>query len=48
MTKGFAYITWQIENQPFAAAHAVTPRYIAQETQRLLLTTDYGPRTTDP
>lgn len=36
MIKGFAYIAWQIENQPFAEAHAATPRYLAQEVEHLL------------
>lgn len=34
MIKGFAYIAWQIENQPFAEMEAATPRYIAQEAAR--------------
>ena len=36
MIKGFAYIAWQIENNPWVTAHAKSPRYIAQETDRLL------------
>jgi hypothetical protein len=35
MIKGFAYIAWLIENHPFAEAEAKSPRYIAQEADRL-------------
>jgi hypothetical protein len=35
MIKGFAYIAWLIENHPFADAQAKSPRYIAQEADRL-------------
>ncbi len=35
MIKGFAYIAWKIENQPFADVESKSPRYIAQEAARL-------------
>lgn len=35
MIKGYAYIAWLIENQPFAEAAAKSPRYVAQEAARL-------------
>lgn len=37
MIKGYAYIAWQIENQPFAEAEAKSPRYVAQEADRLAI-----------
>lgn len=42
MIKGFAYLAWQAENHPFAQVKSVGPRYIAQETERLLKANEEG------
>jgi hypothetical protein len=49
MIKGFAYIAWLVENHPFAEAQAQSPRYIAQEADRLAAqSTIHSPLSTNP
>jgi hypothetical protein len=40
MIKGFAYIAWQIENNSMVEVVATTPRYIAQEADHLLASSE--------